>query len=786
MSDSPLPTWGPFLTRSIAFAAAAYAVAGGAVSIAGWLLGNQRLIDWNNSGITIKFNPALAITASGIALFLVLLRRRMKPLVVILATLVTILAVLTLIEHIAHVNIGIDTLFFEESPGALATTAPGRMGIPATISLLFIGSGLLASQFGPNSRRAAAAMALVPIALSSVSLIGYLFGADQLYSIARVSAIALQTASMIACLGLALSASIAEHGLAAVAGRDDPGGMAFRQLLVPIILVSLALGWLRVIGQTSGVYDTAFGTAIRTVLELILFVALLWWTANRVSRVHQTAAEARHLAEDTEQKLINIQRKADIEGSSLAAIVKSSSDAIVSKDLNGIIQSWNAGAQDLFGYTAAEAVGQSILLIIPPERHPEETEILSRIRGGESVNHYETVRRHKDGRPIDISLTVSPVVDSTGTIIGASKIARDITERKRVERELAEQARLLDLSNDAIIVRDEQDRIMYWNKGAEELYGFTAAEALGRVTHDLLHTEHPEALLSIQQELISGGRWSGELVHTKKDGSTVNVMSRWSLDRSDGKMGSILETNTDITEQKKAEAAIRESDTLRRLADAQEAERRRLARDLHDQLGQQLTGLRLKLESIKNESSNGSVPMSVIDEMREHTQRIDRDMSFLVWELRPTEIDSLGLDDAVASFVREWSNNYGIKADFHSAGPRHERLPPEMETNLYRIVQEALNNILKHANATDVSVLIEHRPSELVLIIEDNGSGFEPDSLEERRAGHSGLGIIGMRERTALFSGTLEIESHPGGGTTVYAKIPTGTETERGGRSAPL
>ena len=123
----------------------------------------------------------------------------------------------------------------------------------------------------------------------------------------------------------------------------------------------------------------------------------------------------------------------------LAAIVASSDDAIVSKDLNGIITSWNAAAERMFGYTAAEAIGQSILILIPQDRLGEETEVISKIRAGLSVDHYETIRRHKDGRPVDISLTVSPIRGEDGVVIGASKIARDITEQRRL-REMAEEA----------------------------------------------------------------------------------------------------------------------------------------------------------------------------------------------------------------------------------------------------------------------------------------------------------------------------------------------------------
>ena len=133
---------------------------------------------------------------------------------------------------------------------------------------------------------------------------------------------------------------------------------------------------------------------------------------------------------------ISERKQAEKATAALAAIVESSDDAIVSKDLNGILTSWNKGAERLFGYTAEEAIGQSVTMLIPPERLDEEPDILERIRHGQSVEHYETVRRRKDGKLLNISLTVSPVRDSQGRIIGGSKIARDITERKRAEEAL--------------------------------------------------------------------------------------------------------------------------------------------------------------------------------------------------------------------------------------------------------------------------------------------------------------------------------------------------------------
>jgi PAS domain S-box-containing protein len=241
----------------------------------------------------------------------------------------------------------------------------------------------------------------------------------------------------------------------------------------------------------------------------------------------------------------------------LAAIIESADDAIVSKTLDGVITSWNQGAERIFGYTAAEVIGKPITILIPEDHPDEEPAILARLRRGERIEHYETVRVRKDGRLVDISLTVSPIRGPGGRIIGASKVARDITERKRAEVMLREQAEVIRQAYDAIFLRDSANLITLWNRGAERTYGYTQEEALGRSPHELLKTVTPIPLAEIYERLRSEGYWEGELRHTRKDGEQIVVESRWATIRDGrGETTSILEITRDVTERKRAEAQL--------------------------------------------------------------------------------------------------------------------------------------------------------------------------------------------------------------------------------------
>ena len=214
-------------------------------------------------------------------------------------------------------------------------------------------------------------------------------------------------------------------------------------------------------------------------------------------------------------------------------------------------------------------------------------------------------------------------------------------------------------------------------------------------------------------------------------------------------------------------------DLLHRLVSSQEFERRRIARDIHDQLGQRLTALRLKIASLRQAAIGSADFEPRVERLQEIAEKLDSEVSFLAWELRPTALDDLGFVQAIGEYVREWSKHVEIDAEFHAADLAGARLDRETETHLYRITQEALNNTAKHAGAEHVAVLLERREGSVVLVIEDNGKGFNPEALiHATDSSGGGLGLIGMNERAALVHGELEIESSIGNGTTIYVRVP--------------
>ncbi|HEY8563160.1 MAG TPA: PAS domain S-box protein [Pyrinomonadaceae bacterium] len=349
-----------------------------------------------------------------------------------------------------------------------------------------------------------------------------------------------------------------------------------------------------------------------------------------------------------------------------------------------------------------------------------------------------------------------------------------VIERARAEeslRQSEEQSRLLiEGAIDFAIFRITRDGLIAsWNVGAQRVFGYPESEIVGQHL-EVLFTPEDRAKKIPAKELKTArrhGRAEDERWHTRRDGSRFYASGV--LMRLDEGAKGFVKIARDRTDKLVAEKTLRDKEILQKMVGAQEAERQRIARDLHDELGQQLTALRLKLERIKILCDGHAELCLQIEDAQSLAGNIDQGVDFLAWELRPFVLDDLGLAAALGKFIEEWARHTGVSAAFINLGKMPRRLPHETEINLYRIVQEALNNVHKHAGAARTEVMLEKRGGSIILIVEDDGVGFDP---ENKKTLGKGLGLIGMRERAALIGGSVEIESATGNGTTIFVRAP--------------
>ena len=572
-----------------------------------------------------------------------------------------------------------------------------------------------------------------------------------------------------------------------------------------------------------------------------------------------------------------------------AAIVESSEDAIASVTLDGVIESWNRGAQRIFGYTESEAVGQPVHILVPPERQDEENKILETLRAGGRLDQFETVRLTKMGKRIDVSLSISPIKDSTAKTVGFSGISRVITERKRAEqalRESEERLRLAaqagrmfayswDATSDLIersgesseilgvekeelatgeavsamvhpddkqrvesaltklttnnptlqmtyrIIRSDgsiiwvernsrayfdehgkvrrivgmivdvterkfaEDRLREYEKAVEgsgemicvvdreyrylianrqflEMRNMTREQVVGHFAHEVLNKDVFEATIKPRlDECFQGKVVKYELKYTYPAlGERDLLISYFPIEGTGGidRIACILQ---DITARKRAEEAL--SGMTRRLIESQEQERTRIGRELHDDINQRLAMLAIELERLQ---SNPLEVRSRLQQLREETIAISSDVQALSHELHSSKLEYLGVVSGMKSWCKEFSERQKMEVDFRSdvSSP----LPFEIGLSLFRVLQEALHNAVKHSGVKRVEVQVAEHSNEFHLTVRDSGCGFDLEAAKRGR----GLGLTSMQERLKLVSGQLYIESKPQEGTTIRARVP--------------
>ena len=483
--------------------------------------------------------------------------------------------------------------------------------------------------------------------------------------------------------------------------------------------------------------------------------------------------------------------------SRLAAIVESSDDAIISKDLNGCIMSWNQGAQRLFGYTAQEMIGQPVHRLIPQDRLDEEPRILERLRLGQRIDHYETVRQRKDGTMIDVSLSVSPIKDREGRIVGASKIAREISERKQGERDLANLVEALPV---AVYTTDAEGRITRYNQAAVDLWGSRPVLGTTRWCGSWRvywpdGRPMPLAACPLAQCLRLNRPIRGlETIIERPDGTRVPVAPHPTpLRNAAGELVGGVDVLMDLTERKRAERQLQESaaelerrikerthelvlsqERLRALASeltlTEQRERRRLAVELHDYLAQLVVASRLRLSQAisKVQDETASAALTNVDGMLDQALTYTRS---LVAELSPHILYQFGLSKSLV-WLGERMKQHALEVTVKT-GPTSFTLPDDQAVLLFQSVRELLFNIVKHAKTDRAVITINvDEQRELWICVEDEGVGFDVTELTDGEDSRGKFGLLSIRERMETLGGECELSAAPGAGTVAILRLP--------------
>ena len=465
----------------------------------------------------------------------------------------------------------------------------------------------------------------------------------------------------------------------------------------------------------------------------------------------------------------------------LRALVDSSDDAIIAKNLDGTIVSWNSGAERCYGYTAAEAIGQPIALIVPDDLRDAQRGILDEIRAGRRVASHDTVRVTRDGRRVPIALTVSPILDAAGSVVGASAIGRDITGPKRVEaalRSSVERYRsIVDSAVDAILVIDGRGRIEAFNHAAERMFGYASAEVAGANVNILMpqpyrdeHDRYMDRYLTTGEKRIIGiGR---EVTGRRKDGTTFPLHLSVGEMVIDGekRFTGILH---DLTARVQLESRLREQAALTRLGE--------MAAVVAHEVKNPLTGIRGAVQIIGSRLPAGGRDAEVVKEIVSRIDALNDLMTDLLLFARPPQprlatVDPVAVLATVISLARQDPGARDVDIVIDGAAP-----PVLADAELLKLIlQNLLLNALHAIQGRGrIRVTVGTQGGMCGMAVADSGPGIPPDVRAKlftpfftTKSRGTGLGLSTARRFLEAQGGSIEIECPPGGGTTVVVQIP--------------
>lgn len=745
---------------------ATYALVGGLVTLAGWALDIPRLADWDSNGIAQMPNNALAVAAAGAALICASYGHRRTGLA--LGAFAGLIAVATLFEWVTGVDLGIDTVIFHREWGQRGTVSHGRMGLPGAVSISVIGVAIVFGVFGRlgRARRLATAGGLLTIGIGMLSLIGYLFEADPLYMIPRLTTIALQTTTMLLALGGALVASVPERTPMRLLLGESSAGMLVRRALSGVIVLPLLLGWLQLKGQEAGLFDTRFGTALLVLTLIGLLVALLLWSASAIF-AHEAA-----LLENRDR---------------LAAILGSITDAFMTCDEQWRLVFVNREAETLLGRPGSALAGQSIWDVLPAADDGGAHEPLRHAMAERTSVEYEVYYPSWHRWFVNRAY---PTADG-----GLVLYSRDITERMQAEQAIRESEQKFSLLFDktplgAALARLPGAVFVDVNEAFANVFGFTREEMVGKTSLEL--GIHPDAAARAQMldELERGGslREVEMQLHTRTGEARtfLNDITKVEI----GGVKHLLTTIQDITERKAAVESLRKSTEALVAADRMKDE---FLATLSHELRTPLTAIvgwsHILLEGDLDKREQQIALEAIRASAKAQTQLIEDvlDVSRIVtgkMRLQRRAADLAALIEAATATVRPAAEakRISLRLDLQPDLPRLFVDPERIQ----QVVWNLLSNAIKFSpQGSAVDVRLRAEDDCCVLEVIDEGPGISRDFLPHvferfRQAdssasrSHAGLGI-GLaltKDLLELHGGTISVESEEKHGSRFTVRLP--------------
>ena len=907
----------PFLFRSHLFArfAAIFVTLVGACALTGWMF---DIADFKSvyGAITMKANTAVTLTIAGLALFCLTRNEKQFRIVgQICASFVAAVGLLTLSEHLVGWNLHIDELLFREAPGALATTSPGRMGITSSTCFTLFGVSLLMLHRG-RAISVAQSLSLLGGIWAMLSLIGYTYGVEELYAIARYTGIALHTAAALFVLSLGILAARIDDGWLSIVSDTSAAGRMARRLMLVGVLAPFLLGWLRLIGQRADLFGLGLGTSLLVLSVIVIFLSSVWAASDRLRHAEGLRFTAESIAKEGEERLLR-----------QTALIDLSHEPIFVWTFKGKIVDWNRGSERLYGFAKSEAVGRfshDLLKTVFPVSHEHylkeleqdgywsgelkhlkqdgrlvivesrqqlissagqtlvlETnrDITERVGAEEALvqqrellqvtlssigdaviatdnagkitflnsvaqtltgwrdeaiglpvvevfqirneqtraevenpalkamkervivglaNH--TVLITKEGNELPVDDSGAPITDAQGNIWGAVLIFRDVTERRKADRAQALLAGIVQSSDDAIISKSLDGTIRSWNDSAEEMFGYSEDEVIGKSIMIIVPPDRSGEEKSILETLARGDRIEHfETERVTKSGKRIPISL--SVSPIKNRVGEIIGASKiarDITQRKfieqERERLLAREQRLRTEAQAASKLKDEFLATVSHELRTPLNAILgwatiFRQREITGETLNQGMA-SIERNARFQAQLVEDllDVSRIIsgkMQLDIKQIDITPIIKSVLDSLRPAAEAKQIGLEM-IVDPTADRLRAD-EARLQQIIWNLLSNSVKFTEKGGViQIRIRRSDSATEIVVSDNGLGISSDFLPyvfdrfqqadssiTRKHGGLGLGLAISRHLVELHGGTITVESDgPGKGSSFTVRLP--------------